>query len=101
MAICSRWNPSHRGTSHDAAIETTVHSDSSSEDPAEVDGAIAEALAYDGPALIDAVVNRMELAMPPSINAQMAEGFSLFMVKAIMSGRGEEVIDLARSNLWR
>ena len=71
------------------------------EDPARVDGAIAEALAHDGPVLIDAVVNRTELAMPPSITAQMAEGFSLFMVKAIMSGRGEEVIDLARSNLWR
>ena len=71
------------------------------EDPARVDGAIAEALAHDGPVLIDAVVNRTELAMPPSITAQMAEGFSLFMVKAILSGRGEEVIDLARSNLWR
>ena len=71
------------------------------EDPARVDGAIAEALAHDGPVLIDAVVNRTELAMPPSITAQMAVGFSLFMVKAIMSGRGEEVIDLARSNLWR
>ncbi|HVN85616.1 MAG TPA: thiamine pyrophosphate-dependent enzyme, partial [Candidatus Binatia bacterium] len=71
------------------------------EDPARVDGAIAEALAHDGPVLVDAVVNRTELAMPPSITAQMAEGFSLFMVKAIMSGRGEEVIDLARSNLWR
>jgi pyruvate dehydrogenase (quinone) len=51
--------------------------------------------------VIDAVVNRMELAMPPSITAEMAKGFSLFMVKAILSGRGEEVIDLARTNLWR
>ena len=71
------------------------------EDPAQVDDAIAAALVHDGPVLVDAVVNRTELAMPPSITAQMAEGFSLFMVKAIMSGRGEEVIDLARSNLWR
>jgi pyruvate dehydrogenase (quinone) len=31
----------------------------------------------------------------------MAKGFTLFMVKAVMSGRGDEVIDLARSNLWR
>ena len=71
------------------------------EDPADVDDAITEALAHDGPVLIDAVVNRLELAMPPSINVQMTEGFSLFMLKAIMSGRGEEVIDLARSNLCR
>jgi pyruvate dehydrogenase (quinone) len=51
--------------------------------------------------VIDAVVNRRELAMPPSITVEMAKGFSLFMVKAILSGRGEEVIDLARTNLWR
>jgi pyruvate dehydrogenase (quinone) len=31
----------------------------------------------------------------------MAKGFSLFMVKAVMSGRGDELIDLARTNLWR
>jgi len=39
--------------------------------------------------------------MPPSITAEMAKGFSLFMVKAILSGRGSEVIDLAKTNLWR
>jgi pyruvate dehydrogenase (quinone) len=31
----------------------------------------------------------------------MARGFSLYMVKAVMSGRGDELIDLARTNLWR
>jgi pyruvate dehydrogenase (quinone) len=31
----------------------------------------------------------------------MAKGFTLFMVKAIMSGRGDEIIDLAKTNLWR
>jgi len=71
------------------------------EDPAQVEAGIADALAHDGPVLIDAVVNRTELAMPPSITVEMAKGFSLYMVKAIMSGRGDEVIDLARSNLWR
>jgi len=25
----------------------------------------------------------------------------LYMVKAVMSGRGDELIDLARTNLWR
>ena len=71
------------------------------EDPAEVDAGIAAALEHDGPVLIDAVVNRTELAMPPSITLEMAKGFSLYMVKAVMNGRGDEVIDLARSNLWR
>ena len=61
----------------------------------------AAAFAHDGPVLIDAVVSRTELAMPPSINIEMAKGFSLYMVKAIMSGRADEVIDLAKTNLWR
>jgi pyruvate dehydrogenase (quinone) len=71
------------------------------EDPADVEEGVATALAHKGPVVLDAVVNRMELAMPPSITVEMARGFSLFMVKAILSGRAEEVIDLARTNLWR
>jgi pyruvate dehydrogenase (quinone) len=71
------------------------------EDPTKVEDGIAAAFAHDGPVLIDAVVNRTELAMPPSITIEMAKGFSLYMVKAIMNGRTDEVIDLARSNLWR
>jgi pyruvate dehydrogenase (quinone) len=71
------------------------------EDPGEVGEGIAAALAHDGPVLVDAVVNRTELAMPPSITVEMAKGFSLYMVKAIMNGRADEIIDLARTNLWR
>ena len=71
------------------------------EDPAEVEDGIATAFAHDGPVLIDAVVNRTELAMPPSITVEMAKGFSLYMVKAIISGRTDEIIDLAKTNLWR
>lgn len=71
------------------------------EDPSKVDEGITEALAHNGPVLIDAVVNRTELAMPPSITVEMAKGFSLYMVKAIMNGRVDEVIDLAKTNLWR
>jgi pyruvate dehydrogenase (quinone) len=71
------------------------------EDPGEVESGVAAALAHDGPVLVDAVVNRSELAMPPSITLEMAKGFTLYMVKAILSGRGDEVIDLARTNLWR
>jgi pyruvate dehydrogenase (quinone) len=70
-------------------------------DPAEVDDGIAAAFAHNGPVLIDAVVNRSELAMPPSITVEMAKGFSLYMVKAILNGRADEIIDLAKTNLWR
>jgi pyruvate dehydrogenase (quinone) len=71
------------------------------ENPGDVDSGIAAALAHDGPVLVDAVVARAELAMPPSITVEMAKGFSLFMLKAVMSGRGDELVDLAKTNLWR
>jgi hypothetical protein len=71
------------------------------EDPAEVESGIAAALAHDGPVLVDAVVNREELSIPPKITLEMAKGFTLYMVKAVMSGRADEVLDLAVTNLWR
>jgi pyruvate dehydrogenase (quinone) len=71
------------------------------EKPEEVEDAMAAAFAHDGPVLIDAVVARTELAMPPAINAEMAKGFTLFMVKAVFSGRTDEIVDLAQGNLWR
>ena len=70
------------------------------EDPAEADAGIAAAFAHDGPLLVDAVVNRTELAMLPTITLEMAKGFSLFTVEAVMNGRTDEIIDLQTSNLW-
>ena len=35
------------------------------------------------------------------IKAEQAKGFSLYMLKAIISGRGDEVVELARTNLLR
>ena len=54
-----------------------------------------------GPALVDVIVNRQELSLPPTITAQQALGFSLYMVKAVLTGRGDEVIDLVKTNLFR
>jgi pyruvate dehydrogenase (quinone) len=71
------------------------------ETPDEVDRGIAEALSHDGPVLVDAVVSRMVLPIPPSITVEMAKGFSLYMLKAIIDGRGEDLVDLARTNLWQ
>jgi pyruvate dehydrogenase (quinone) len=39
--------------------------------------------------------------MPPTITAEQALGFSLYMVRAVLNGRGDEVIDLAKTNLFR
>jgi pyruvate dehydrogenase (quinone) len=62
---------------------------------------IEQALRYDGPALVEAMVSRQELSMPPTITVDQMKGFSLFMIKAVLNGRGEEIIDLAKVNLMR
>jgi pyruvate dehydrogenase (quinone) len=62
---------------------------------------IEQALSHDGPALIEAIVSRQELSMPPTISVDQVKGFSLFMIKAVLDGRGNEIIDLARTNLLR
>ena len=71
------------------------------EDPGDLEAAVVEILAHDGPALLDVVTNKQELSMPPSIGLEQAKGFSLWALRAVMNGRGDEVIDLARTNLWR
>ncbi len=71
------------------------------ERPEEVETGIAEALNHDGPVLVDAVVNRMELAMPPKVVVEMAKGFSLYMLKAVMDGRATDIVELASSNVLR
>jgi pyruvate dehydrogenase (quinone) len=71
------------------------------EDPGELPGALGASLAHDGPSLVDVVVNRQELAIPPAIELEQAKGFTLYMLKAILNGRGDEIVELARTNLWR
>jgi len=71
------------------------------ETPDQVEPMIARALNYDGPALVEVPVSRQELSMPPTITLEEAKGFSLFMAKAVLNGRADEVIDLAKVNLFR
>ena len=56
-------------------------------------------LAYDGPAVLDVVTATQELSMPPTITVEQVKGFSLWVLRAVMNGRGDEVLDLAKTNL--
>jgi pyruvate dehydrogenase (quinone) len=71
------------------------------ETPDRVRPMIEQALAHDGPVLLEAIVSRQELSMPPTITVDQIKGFSLFMIKAVLDGRGSEIIDLAKVNLRR
>jgi pyruvate dehydrogenase (quinone) len=71
------------------------------EQPEELTPALTNALAHDGPALVEVLVHRQELSMPPTISVDQAWGFSLYMIRAVLNGRSDEVIDLAKTNLMR
>lgn len=66
-----------------------------------LEGTLREAFAHDGPALVDVVTEGFELIMPPKIQAEQAKGFSLYALRAVLSGRGDEVVELAKANLFR
>jgi pyruvate dehydrogenase (quinone) len=71
------------------------------ERPEQVKPVLNQALEHNGPVLVDVVVNRQELLMPPTINLEQIRGFTLYMIKAVLNGRGDEIVDLARTNLFR
>ena len=69
--------------------------------PADLEQAISQALAHSGPALLDVMTSPEELAMTPKTTFEEAYGFGLFMLKAVLSGRGSEIVELAKTNLFR
>ncbi len=71
------------------------------ERPEQVEQMLNQALKHNGPALVDIVVNRQELLIPPTINFDQIRGFTLYMIKAVLNGRGDEIVDLAKTNLFR
>ncbi len=71
------------------------------EQPQKLHQALAEAFAHDGPVLVDVVSARQELAMPPKTTLEEAHHFGMFLMKAVLDGRGSQLIDLAKTNLLR
>jgi pyruvate dehydrogenase (quinone) len=71
------------------------------ERPAELEQALVDAFAYDGPAVVDVVTARQELSIPPAITVEQAKGFSLYAIRTILAGRGDELLDLITTNVAR
>jgi pyruvate dehydrogenase (quinone) len=69
------------------------------ERPDELDGALRDAFAHDGPAVIDIVTARQELSMPPKLTFEQIKGFTLYATRTILSGRADEIVELAKTNL--
>ena len=67
--------------------------------PNDLEAALQTAFAALGPALVEVMVNRQELSMPPNITFAQAKGFSVWAAKSVLSRRGDEIIDLAKTNI--
>lgn len=67
----------------------------------DLDAALQEAFSHEGPVVIDVVTAKQELVIPPHIELGQAKGFSLYMLNAIMNNRGDEVMDLVKTNWLR
>jgi pyruvate dehydrogenase (quinone) len=67
--------------------------------PAELEAGLREALAHEGPALVEVMTEPQELSIPPSITLDQMRGFTLYAARSMFSGNGNEVVQLAKSNL--
>jgi pyruvate dehydrogenase (quinone) len=68
-------------------------------DPAELEDTLRAAFDHPGPALVSVKVDKHELSLPPSIDFEQAKGFGIYLVKAMLNGRGNEILDLAKTNI--
>ena len=59
------------------------------EDPHQLDAAVQEALAHDGPVLLDVVTNPEEVSVPPNASAGQAWGFGMAKIKESLFSKGE------------
>jgi pyruvate dehydrogenase (quinone) len=69
------------------------------ERPSELEAGVRSALAHPGPALIEVMTTRHELSIPPRVTADQVKGFTLWATRSILSGRGDEVLEVTKSNL--
>ncbi|WP_344737315.1 thiamine pyrophosphate-binding protein [Microbacterium awajiense] len=63
--------------------------------------AATELLGRDGPALLEVITARQEPAIPPAIAAAQAKGLSLYAIRTILAGRGDELLDLVSTHVAR
>ena len=69
------------------------------EDPKDAPRLIKEALAYDGPALIDVVTDPNALSLPPTLTFEQLLGFSKAATRTVFGGGVGQMLSMAKSNL--
>lgn len=64
----------------------------------ELDEAIQALLAQPGPALLNVRVHQQQLVMPPYIEAKAVLGMALYSARAVLAGRGGDVLEMIKEN---
>ena len=65
----------------------------------QLEDALTEAFGHDGPALVEVATTRQELSLPPKLTYGEIKGFTLYATRTILSGGGEELVELTKTNL--
>ena len=65
----------------------------------QLEDALQDAFAHDGAALVDVRTDRHELSLPPKLSYGEIKGFTLYATRTILSGQGDELIELGKTNL--
>jgi pyruvate dehydrogenase (quinone) len=65
----------------------------------DLEDALEATFAHDGAAVLDVRTKRQELSLPPKITYEQMKGFSLYATRTILSGGGDEIIEVAKTNL--
>ena len=69
------------------------------EKPSELEGGLRDALDHSGPAVVEVLTHRHELSIPPNVTLDQMRGFTLYAARSILSGRGDEIVQLTKTNL--
>lgn len=69
------------------------------EKPKEVRKAVREALAYDGPVVVEFVTDPNALSIPPTLSIDQLLGFSKAAARTVFDGGVGHMVDMAASNL--
>ena len=69
------------------------------DDQEQLEDSLRAAFAHPGPALVCVKVARQELSLPPTIDFEQAKGFGLYLIRAMLNGKGDEIVDLIKTNI--
>jgi pyruvate dehydrogenase (quinone) len=65
----------------------------------DLEGTLRAAFAHDGAALVDVHTERLELSLPPKLTYGQIKGFTLYATRTVLAGEGNELVELAKTNL--